>query len=73
MYMKIDDAPFTDAEKAAIKALGITSADWGHPDVVLPYPVDHFKDVMAITTRMPVAEEMKEPRWISEDTQPHGL
>lgn len=44
--MKIGDAPFTDEEKKQIKAMGITSASWGHPAVVLDNPVQFFQDFL---------------------------
>ena len=44
--MKIDDAPFTEEEKKQIKAMGITSASWGHPAVVLDNPVQFFQDFL---------------------------
>ena len=42
MWVDIKNAPFTEAEKLAIIALGIEQADWGHPDVVLDDPVAFF-------------------------------
>jgi hypothetical protein len=44
VFMSIDDAPFTDEEKKAIKQLGIAGADWGHPEVVLADPVAYFQE-----------------------------
>ena len=43
MFIKIKDAPFTDAEKKEILSMGFTSAEWGHPSIVLGDPVAHFK------------------------------
>ena len=43
MWIDIDDAPFTDEEKEVIKAMGITRAEWGHPEVVLGDPVGYFE------------------------------
>jgi len=44
MWVLIDDAPFTEKEKEKIKKLGVTSADWGYPEVDLPDPVAYFKE-----------------------------
>ena len=45
MFIQIVDAPFTEAEKEAIIAMGYTASDWGHPDIVLDDPVAYFKEV----------------------------
>jgi len=42
MWIDIKDAPFTEAEKLEIIALGVEQADWGYPDVVLEDPVAYF-------------------------------
>lgn len=44
MILEIDDFPFTEEEKEAIRKMGITVADWGHPEVVLDDPVAYFRD-----------------------------
>jgi hypothetical protein len=48
VFMKIDEAPFTEEEKKAIKQLGIGGADWGHPEIVLADPVAYFKEQQRI-------------------------
>lgn len=44
MFIKIDDAPFTDEEIEMIERLGVAGADWGHPEVVLADPVAYFRE-----------------------------
>ena len=47
---KIDDAPFTEEEKREIKRMGFERADWGHPDVVLSNPIEHFQRIHKVLT-----------------------
>lgn len=68
MWMKIDEAPFTDEEKAEIKALGFHWADWGYPEVQLANPVAYFKAIKDSMDKIP--ESDVKPRWLDEPPDP---
>ena len=46
LFVKIKDAPFTEEQKAEIITMGIDSANWGHPDVVLDDMIQSFGEPM---------------------------
>ncbi len=73
MFVKIADAPFTDAEKNEIINLGVTMADWGHPTVVLPDPVQYFKDKQASRKLKEPTKDDKKPRWLDEEPNQFGV
>jgi hypothetical protein len=73
MFVKIEDAPFTEEEKKAILNLGIVIADWGHPTVVLDDPVKYFTEKQASRKMTKPTEDQKPPRWMDEETNPFGV
>lgn len=72
MWMNIDDAPFTDEEKEAIKAMGIERAEWGHPDVTLSDPVAYFEAERRSLEDMPTGKGGPTHYEEDPDSQPFG-